>query len=242
MEHVRRFRLDEQRRVIDDANHSNSGKAYCFEGDPEHDEALRGRVLWVRLNELVKDLIHNDRPAEWCSFAKEWYQPHNSEAHSLSWVLWSVICASELNTQPSEPQNRAEESASDDPGIQAITSLRLFSRDLEFLLRDLYGGQNIGPLERTLSACRTLSEEFTRYAPTNLVARTKRRRGSRLRVRHWRARWLWHQRKRVESWHDCSLSPQGALSRGRGKPFSIRAVHAAIRKVVLRELAVCDRT
>src|SRR5215204_3960413 len=96
MEHVRRFRLDEERRVVDAANPSNSGKAYCHKGDPEQDEALRERVLWVRLCELVEDLIHNQRPAEKTWFDEE-YQPFNDEAHSLSWVLWSVICASELN-------------------------------------------------------------------------------------------------------------------------------------------------
>src|SRR5215210_4746319 len=165
MPFIRRFRLDGERRVIDDVNPSRSGKAYCHEGDPDDEEALRERVLWILIAELVEKLIHNPRPREKHPSGEE-YQPFNDEADSLSWCVFNVIRASvqrSVATQLSAREKTRGQYVHRDKGLQAFTSLRLFLSELEFLLRDLYGYQNSDTL-RALYACEVVCREFTQYA------------------------------------------------------------------------------
>src|SRR5258707_10423870 len=92
-----RFALDEKRNVIDAVNATNSGKAYCHEGDPEDDKYLRERVLWIRLSGMIEKLIINLRPRQKLPSGEE-YEPCNEEAHSIWVAALYTIKASHLNT------------------------------------------------------------------------------------------------------------------------------------------------
>ena len=72
MSNNRRFALDEKRKIIDAVNAANSGKGYCYEGDPEDDKHLRESVLMVRLGEIGEETHYQSEAyGEVCHGAKK---------------------------------------------------------------------------------------------------------------------------------------------------------------------------
>ena len=122
-------------------------------------------MLWIRLADLVENLIVNRNPVAMLP-NRETYQPVPEERHSISWALYKAIKASHLNTldvalslqHKFDGQLRREKI-----GMQDYTSLSLFVDDVECLLRDLYGEcdqQGIDLVRRAVS-------------PTRLVPKSK---------------------------------------------------------------------
>jgi hypothetical protein len=159
-----RFTLDDRRYVIDTLNPTNSGKGYCHEGCPEDDVYLRGRVVMVRLSEILEKLIHRREPKE-----RDWqgrkYRPFNEE-HAVWVAILETIKASHLNTF--DPQLAVRHPflgalKRKKAGMQDFTSLSLFTDDVERLLRDMYGDFESEALERLIQAVFSIGEKFTRY-------------------------------------------------------------------------------
>ena len=69
-----RFSLTEDRHLIDRLNPRNNRKAWCHEGAQEDDIGLRERLLWIRLADLVENLIVNRNPVAMLPNG-ETYQP-----------------------------------------------------------------------------------------------------------------------------------------------------------------------
>ena len=165
-----RFSLTDDRHIIDRLNPRNNRKAWCHEGAQEDDTGLRERLLWIRLADLVENLIVNRNPVAMLPNG-ETYQPVLEERHSISWALYKAIKASHLNTldvalslqHKFDGQLRREKIS-----MQDYTSLSLFVDGVECLLRDLYGDcdqQGIDPLRR---AVLVIVEEFTKYVCKDL--------------------------------------------------------------------------
>jgi len=150
-----RFSLTEDRRVIDRLNPRNNRKAWCHEGDQEHDLRLREIVLFARLQDLVESLIVN----------------LPEERHSISWALYYAIMASHLNTldvalslqHKFDGQLRREK-----VGMQDYTSLSLFVDDVECLLRDLYGNCDEQAIDVVRHAVLAILREIAKYVCKDL--------------------------------------------------------------------------
>ena len=142
---------------------------YCHEGDQD-DMHLRERVLWIRLADLVEDLITNTNPIEKLPDGRE-YQPWRGERHSISWALYNAITASHLNTLDvalSIQHRGGGELKREKVGLQDFTSLSLFVDDVERLLRNLYGEFDNRAIKRVRDAVFWIVEEFTQYLRKDL--------------------------------------------------------------------------
>jgi hypothetical protein len=170
MSNNRRFALDEKRNVIDAVNATNSGKAYCHEGDPEDDKYLRERVLLIRLSGMIKKLIINLRPRQKLPSGEE-YEPFNEESDSIWLALLYTIRASHLNTFDPTISTRHKFDGKlrrQKKHTQDFTSLSLFRDEVECLLRDLYGDVDSEALESIVWAVFRIVEEFTKYVRPDL--------------------------------------------------------------------------
>jgi hypothetical protein len=155
----RRFSLDEEGFVIDHANLENSGR-YMYRGDcKDPDTDFRRHLLRLRLDELVSKLIA---------------RPNARKARdSLAHMLLAAIEASQLNTldpslsmqYPFKGRLRRRKE-----GMQDHTSISLFVRDVERVLRDLYGDIDRGELDTLLGAVRDIVVEFTSFVRPDLRA------------------------------------------------------------------------
>ena len=165
-----RFSLTDDRHIIDRLNPRNDRKAWCHEGGQEDDIGLRERLLWIRLADLVENLIVNRNPVAMLPNG-ETYQPVPEERHSISWALYKAIKASHLNTldvalslqHKFDGQLRREKI-----GMQDYTSLSLFVDDVECLLRDLYGECDQQGIDLVRRAVLVIVEEFTKYVCRDL--------------------------------------------------------------------------
>ena len=131
---------------------------------------LRERVLWIRLADLVEDLITNINPIEKLPDGRE-YQPRCAERHSISWALYNAIKASHLNTLDvalSIQHRGGGELKREKVGWQDFTSLSLFVDDVERLLRNLYGEFDDRAINRVRDAVFWIVEEFTQYLRKDL--------------------------------------------------------------------------
>jgi hypothetical protein len=156
-----RFVLDENRDVMDLLNPGGQ-TGYCHEGSPEDEIHLRETVLWVRLGNLVGDLIINLEPEEVGSHQRDLPIWH---------AIWHAIRASHLNTlhPATSIQNRFDGKLKRQKnGLQEFTSLSLFRDDIECLLCDLYGDIANKALDDILRAVLVIVEEFTQFVRRDL--------------------------------------------------------------------------
>ena len=162
MNTIERFVLDDRRYVIDILNPTRR-KGYCHEESSETQMHLRERILIVRLADLVHDLVNSPRGEKDRSFDRE--------GHSIWFALFRLIGATHLNAlDPAlSVQNRFDGKLKrQKEGLQAWTSLSLFTDDVERLLRDLYGDIDPEALDPVLRAAFVIVQEFTRYVRPDL--------------------------------------------------------------------------
>jgi hypothetical protein len=154
----RRFSLDDRGYIVDKANLANSGR-YKSHGCPNaSDKDIRRYILAIRLDRLVRKLIVGS-PARTVA-----------DRGSLVLMLRFAIEASQLNTldpsfaidRPFKGKLRRKERMRD------YTSISLFVRDVERLLRELYGDLDSDALDELLFAITVIVEEFTRYVCLDL--------------------------------------------------------------------------
>jgi hypothetical protein len=152
----RRFSLDDRGYVTDKANPGDDRK-YKYHGEPDpSDKDVRGYLLWRRLNDLVPKLIVESKT--------------ELVGRSLVYMLRAVIEASQLNIldpslaidHPFKGKLRKKN------GIGDYTSISLFIRDVERLLRKLYGDLDSKALEELLEAIRLIVDEFAVYVNPDL--------------------------------------------------------------------------
>jgi hypothetical protein len=165
-----RFALDENLNIIDAVNVANSGKAHCFQGDPQDDKYLRERVLMVRLSEILNKLIINLRPMQKSRSGEE-YQPRNEESFAIWRTMLDTIRASHLNTF--DPvlsiQHKFDGKLKcQKKNTQDFTSLALFRDNVECLLRDLYGDVESEALDSILLAVFRIVEQFAQFVRPDL--------------------------------------------------------------------------
>jgi hypothetical protein len=134
-----RFRLDNNGFVIDNLNAKNSRK-YEYAGPGDSDIEFRRHILRRRLDDLVTKLI---------------FGPNVFTIRlSLVDMLLAVIEASQLNTldplisiqHPFKGKLHRKE------GMRDYTSVWLFVRDVERVLRDLYGDLARSEIDTVVSA------------------------------------------------------------------------------------------
>jgi hypothetical protein len=153
----RRFRLDKQGYIIDNLNLGNSGK-YEYAGRNDSDIEFRRHILWIRLDDLVPKLIVGPNARKL--------------RDSLVKLLLAVIEASQLNTldplisiqHPFKGKLRRKE------GMRDYTSISLFVRDVERVLRDLYGDLERTELDTVLSAISEIVVEVMGFVRPDLAA------------------------------------------------------------------------
>jgi hypothetical protein len=126
-----RFFLNENRHITDRLYPSVE---FYWPGDFTDDAVhLRERVLWMRLTDLVDALIINTNPVEKLPNGEE-YRPQCEEAHSVSWALYNMIKASQLNTVDvalSIQHRFGGKLKREKVGWQDFTSLSLFMDDVD---------------------------------------------------------------------------------------------------------------
>jgi hypothetical protein len=166
---TQRFSFNDNGYIIDRLNPAAT-PVYCHEGHQKDDMHLREQVLWIRLADLVEDLITNINPIEKLPDGRE-YQRWCAERHSISWALYNAITASHLNTLDvalSIQHVGGGELKREKVGLQDFTSLSLFVDDVERLLRNLYGEFDNQAVKRVRDAVFWIVEEFTQYLRKDL--------------------------------------------------------------------------
>jgi hypothetical protein len=147
----RRFSLDDRGYIVDKANLADI-RRYKYHGWPNaSDKDIRRYILAIRLDRLVRKLIVGSKA--------------ETDRGSLVLMLRFAIEASQLNTldpsfaidRPFKGKLRRKE------GMRDYTSISLFVRDVERLLRELYGDLDSDALDELLFAIRVIVEEFTGY-------------------------------------------------------------------------------
>ena len=153
--------------IIDANNPANSCEAPSL--DSEDDERrLREHVLWRRVSKFTEQLIINQAPVEEGPTGEE-YKPWNRDSHSLSWMIFNMICASHLDRCTPSESNRSDwMPRRQKNGVQSLTSLSRFIDDIENLLTDFYRETEPELLDLVAFAALIIAEEFTRYARPDL--------------------------------------------------------------------------
>jgi hypothetical protein len=150
----RRFMLASNGFIIDNLNPKNSRK-YEFAGPGNSDTELRRDILRRRLDDLATKLIVG---------------PDAFTARLSLWkILLAVIEASELNTldplisirHPFKGKLKRKE------GIRDYTSLMLFVRDVERVVRDLYG--DLEEVDRVIYSIWQIVVEVMRFVRPELA-------------------------------------------------------------------------
>jgi hypothetical protein len=160
MNTIPRFVLDDKCNVIDVLN-LDAPKGYSHPEDPKTQIHLRERILGVRLGDLVDNLIEHLPEEKFC--------PSRPERFSIWWSLLVLIRASplhKLDPAVSLDKRFAGELNQKREGLQAFTSLSLFTNDTERLLRDLYG--DTSEVNLVADAVYVLVREILRYAHADL--------------------------------------------------------------------------
>jgi hypothetical protein len=168
MNTIPRFVLDDKRNVIDVLNPS-SRKGYCPNGSSETQIDLRERMLMLRLEDLVDDLVLDLQSDRTTGLWKE--RPFDHERKSIYSALLCLIGATHLNAlDPAlAVQNRFDGKLKrQKEGLRACTSLSLFTDDVERLLRHLYGDIDQEALDPILRAVFVIVQEFTCYVRRDL--------------------------------------------------------------------------
>jgi hypothetical protein len=145
-----RFVLDDKRNVIDAFNPGRP-LPYCFFEEPETEIQLRQSNFLVSLEDLVDNLIER------------------RERHSICWtLLWLVraTCLHKLDPFVSIEKRFAGVLKREQIGLQAFTSLSLFTNDVERLLCDLYG--DTPEVDPVVDAVYATVEELISYAHPDL--------------------------------------------------------------------------
>jgi hypothetical protein len=149
-----RFKLDSNGFVTDNLNAKNSNK-YEYAGPGNSDAELRRYILRRRLDDLATKLIVG---------------PDAFTARFSLWkILLAVIEASELNTldplisirHPFKNKLKRKE------GIRDYTSIMLFVRDVERVVRDLYG--DLDEVDRVIYSIWQIVVEVMRFVRPELA-------------------------------------------------------------------------
>jgi hypothetical protein len=151
----RRFNLDNKSYIIDNLNPQNSGK-YYYPDAKESDFEFRRHILWGRLEDLVRKLIVGPNARK--------------IRNSLVEMLIAVIEVSQLNTL--DPlmsiQHPFKDKLHRKQEIRDYTSLMLFIRDVERVLRDLYG--DLGEVDRAVYAISQIVRNVIAFVRPDLAA------------------------------------------------------------------------
>lgn len=163
-----RFVLDPEDYVVDTFNSHPRVPHWAVYDTSE--KSLRESVVIRRVKEFVDKLLVNNQPfveGPW----GEPYQPSNPENFSLTLAIYYAVKASHLNSRDvaSSLKNKFDgKLLPDDVGWQHTTSISLFLRDVESLLRDLYGNFDDDVIELTRQAIFIIVQEFLRFARNDL--------------------------------------------------------------------------
>lgn len=164
-----RFVLDREGNVIDTANSNRAVTHYAVYDTSE--KALRESVLIRSLDGLVDKLLVNNQPLVHGPWGDEPFQPPNPENFSLTQAIFHAVKASHLNTRDitaSLEHPFGGKLRRDDIGWQDTTSIALFIKDLECLLRDLYGDFGDDVIGLVRDATFNIVLEFLRYVRNDL--------------------------------------------------------------------------
>jgi hypothetical protein len=154
----RRFNVDKNCYVIDKAYPASRGK-YKYRVDPSYsDSEIRGTILWQGIRRLLRKLIVGCGASE-------------IRLH-LGYMLVAAIDASQLGAldpllalqHPFNGKLRRKE------GMADYTSISLFIRDVERLLRELYGDLGRAEFDIALYAIRQIVVAFITFVRPDLAA------------------------------------------------------------------------
>jgi hypothetical protein len=163
-----RFVLDSGEYIVDTSN-SNPKVHYSAVYDTS-EKSLREAVLIRRVNEFVDKLLVNNQRFE-VDPSGERYQPSNPENASLTLMIFHAVTASHLNTRDVALSLKHKFDGTlhrPDLGWKDTTSISLFVKDVECLLRDLYGDFDddvIGSIEEAIFV---IVREFIRFTRNDL--------------------------------------------------------------------------
>jgi hypothetical protein len=164
-----RFALDSEEYVVDTTN--SNPKVHRYAVYDASEKSLREAVLIRRVSEFVDKLLVNNRPFEVLP-SGERYRPSNPENFSLISMIYHAVTASHLNTRDVALSLKYKFDGTlhrPDLGWQDTTSISLFIKDVECLLRNLYGDFDdddvIGSIK---DAILVIVEEFLRFTRNDL--------------------------------------------------------------------------
>jgi hypothetical protein len=164
-----RFVIDAEGYVTD-TSHSNP-KVRHFAFDDTSEKSLRESVLIRRVNEFVDKLLVNNNPFKQIPYGPS-YKEENPENFSLSFMIYHAVKASHLNARDvsASLQHRFDGKlvGRNDIGWQDITSISLFIKDVECLLRDLYGDFDDDAIGSIRKAIFIIVQELLRFARIDL--------------------------------------------------------------------------
>src|ERR1700730_1625506 len=155
----RRFSIDKNSCIVDKAFPSHHRRKYKYYGDPnDSDSDIRRNLLWQGIRRLLPKLIVGSKAS--------------TIRHCFGYMLLAALEASQLNTldplvaiqHPFNGKLHRKE------GMQDYTSISLFIRGVERLLRELYGDLNRTELDMALYAVRQIVVGFSRFVGPDLAA------------------------------------------------------------------------
>jgi hypothetical protein len=154
----RRFSIDKHGYIVDKA-YPGSHRKYKYRGVPsESDTYIRRNILWRGISRLLPKLIVSSKA--------------ETRRHDFVNMLCAAVEASQLNTlDPAlSIQYPFKGKLCKKQGMQDYTSISLFIRDVERLLRELYGDVNRGELDTVLYAIRCIVVDLMTFVRPELVA------------------------------------------------------------------------
>jgi hypothetical protein len=164
-----RFLLDPVGHVIDTYN--SNAKVHHYAVYDTSEKSLRESVVIRRVSQLVDKLLVNNQPLVEGPGGKP-YQPANPENFSLAVTIFHAVKASHLNRRDvalSLKYRFEGRLHRDDVGWQDVTSISLFLKDVECLLRDLYGDfDDDDAIESIREAIFTIAEKFLQCTRNDL--------------------------------------------------------------------------
>jgi hypothetical protein len=137
MSKPKRFYLNKERYVIDRLDWLNNGLSYMPAELPHSENDMRRDVFSKRLNQLIECLLSPYVGKKHGPFEPQRYE----DAARAITTAAMTICEAHVDQFIGEPRAsiRPNEKAAPVRRISAITSIGLFLRDLEFLVRNIYG-------------------------------------------------------------------------------------------------------
>jgi hypothetical protein len=155
----RRFSIDKNSCVVDKAFPNHHRRKYKYYGDPnDSDSDIRRTLLWQGIRRLLPKLIVGSKAS--------------TIRHHFGYMLLAALEASQLNTldplvaiqHPFNGKLRKKE------GMKDYSSISLFIRDVERLLRELYGDLDRTEFGMALYAVRSIVVTFMRFVRPDLAA------------------------------------------------------------------------